>query len=297
MECLEDTWKQLKLIIRERDSDLEQELVRQQENDELRKHFATNGNEFHGWLYTTRVMMMEVSGSLEEQLEATKDKAIEVRAKKTNLKKIEEIGGVMEEKLILDNRYTEHSTVGLAQQWDQLDHQVMRMQHNIEQQIQAKNQSGVSEDALREFSMMFKHFDKDKSGKLDHVEFKSCLRALGYDLPMVAEGESDSEFQAILDSVDPNMDGLVSLQEYMAFMISRETENIQSISDIIQAFKALTQEGEKPYITSSEIYANLSKDQADYCMANMKLYADEKSGNVIKDAYDYEEFVQILFNQ
>ena len=53
-------------------------------------------------------------------------------------------------------RYTEHSTVGLAQQWDQLDHQVMRMQHNIEQQIQAKNQSGVSEDALREFSMMFK---------------------------------------------------------------------------------------------------------------------------------------------
>ena len=51
----------------------------------------------------------------------------------------------------------------------------------------------------------------------------------------------------------------MSLQEYMAFMISRETENIQSISDIIQAFKALTQEGEKPYITSSEIYAVRSK--------------------------------------
>jgi len=51
------------------------------------------------------------------------------------------------------------------------------------------------------------------------------------------------------------MDGLVSLQEYMAFMISRETENIQSISDIIQAFRALTQNAEKPYITSNEIYA------------------------------------------
>ena len=49
--------------------------------------------------------MMEVTGSLEEQLEATKDKAIEVRAKKTNLTKIEGIGGVMEEKLILDNRW------------------------------------------------------------------------------------------------------------------------------------------------------------------------------------------------
>ncbi|XP_033762980.1 spectrin alpha chain-like [Pecten maximus] len=86
--------------------------------------------------------------------------------------------------------------------------------------------SGVSEDAL-----MFKHFDKDKSGMLDHQEFKSCLRALGYDLPVVEEGEVDPEFQAILDMVDPNRDGQVSLQEYMAFMISRETENVQSRSD------------------------------------------------------------------
>lgn len=49
-----------------------------------------------------------------------------------------------------------------------------------------------------------RHFDKDKSGKLDHQEFKSCLRALGYDLPMVEEGQVDTEFKAILDIVDPN---------------------------------------------------------------------------------------------
>lgn len=74
----------------------------------------------------------------------------------------------------------------------------MRMQHNLEQQIQARNQSGVSEDALKEFSMMFKHFDKERSGRLDKTEFKSCLRALGYDLPMVEEGQPDPEFEAIL---------------------------------------------------------------------------------------------------
>jgi spectrin alpha len=34
------------------------------------------------------------------------------------------------------------------------------MEHNLEQQIQARNQSGVTEEALREFSMMFSHFDK-----------------------------------------------------------------------------------------------------------------------------------------
>lgn len=49
-------------------------------------------------------------------------------------------------------------------------------------------------------------------------------------------------------------DGYVSLQEYMAFMISRETENVQSSSEVEQAFRALTS-GEKPYITAQELYA------------------------------------------
>ena len=35
------------------------------------------------------------------------------------------------------DRYTEHSMVGLAQQWDQLNQLAMRMQHNLEQQIDA----------------------------------------------------------------------------------------------------------------------------------------------------------------
>lgn len=49
-----------------------------------------------------------------------------------------------------------------------------------------------------------RHFDKDKSGRLNHQEFKSCLRSLGYDLPMVEEGEPDPEFETILNTVDPN---------------------------------------------------------------------------------------------
>lgn len=110
--------------------------------------------------------MVEESGTLESQLEATKvrtpfnsstaaghvgggghhvtfcvcvqRKHQEIRAMRSQLKKIEDLGAAMEEALILDNKYTEHSTVGLAQQWDQLDQLGMRMQHNLEQQIQAR---------------------------------------------------------------------------------------------------------------------------------------------------------------
>merc|ERR1712228_528860 len=294
MEALADTWKNLQSIIKQRDSELAQEEVRQEENDKLRKEFARHANAFYSWLTETRALMMEGSGTLEEQLAAVGIKAHEVAGRATDLRKIEDLGAILEEKLILDNRYTEHSTVGLAQQWDQLNQLGMRIRHNLEQQIQARNQSGVTEDQLKEFSMMFRHFDKDKTGKLSHDEFKSCLRALGYDLPVAEEeGELEPEFDAILAIVDPNKDGSVQLQDYMGFMISKETENVQSFEDVQNAFKTITSERE--YITKEELYANLTKSMADYCLGKMKGYSDPKTGQEIIEAYDYMEFMHTLF--
>uniref|UniRef100_A0A673IEI6 Spectrin alpha chain, non-erythrocytic 1 n=1 Tax=Sinocyclocheilus rhinocerous TaxID=307959 RepID=A0A673IEI6_9TELE len=292
-KALEETWRNLQKIIKERELELQKEQRRQEENDKLRQEFAQHANAFHQWLQETRSCMVEESGTLESQLEATKRKHQEIRAMRSQLKKIEDLGAAMEEALILDNKYTEHSTVGLAQQWDQLDQLGMRMQHNLEQQIQARNTTGVTEEALKEFSMMFKHFDKEKSGRLNHQEFKSCLRSLGYDLPMVEEGEPDPEFESILDIVDPNRDGNVSLQEYMAFMISRETENVKSSEEIESAFRALSAEN-KPYVTKEELYQNLTKEQADYCISHMKPYLDSK-GREIPSAFDFVEFTRSLF--
>uniref|UniRef100_A0A8C3YBC8 Spectrin alpha chain, non-erythrocytic 1 n=1 Tax=Catharus ustulatus TaxID=91951 RepID=A0A8C3YBC8_CATUS len=285
MEALEETWRNLQKIIKERELELQKEQRRQEENDKLRQEFAQHANAFHQWIQETRYSFSFQDLPLENSLE--------IRAMRSQLKKIEDLGAAMEEALILDNKYTEHSTVGLAQQWDQLDQLGMRMQHNLEQQIQARNTTGVTEEALKEFSMMFKHFDKDKSGRLNHQEFKSCLRSLGYDLPMVEEGEPDPEFESILDTVDPNRDGHVSLQEYMAFMISRETENVKSSEEIESAFRALSSEG-KPYVTKEELYQNLTREQADYCISHMKPYMDGK-GRELPSAYDYIEFTRSLF--
>lgn len=58
----------------------------------------------------------------------------------------------------------------------------------------------------------------------------------------------------VIDIVDPNRDGYVSLQEYMAFMISKETENVQSSEEIENAFRAITA-GDRPYVTKEELYA------------------------------------------
>jgi spectrin alpha len=256
MDTLRDTWRSLHKAIKDREADLQAEKKRQEDNDKLRQQFAQLASDFYKWLTDTRNEMMEIgsiSSSLEAQLVATKQKSDEIRSVKQQFKQIEDLSSKLEERLILDNKYTEHSTLSLAQAWDQLDQLGMRMQHNLEQQIQARNQSGVTEQSLREFSMMFKHFDREKSGRLDHDQFKSCLRALGYDLPMVEPGEKDVIFESILDIVDPNRDGFVNLQDYMAFMISRETDNISSVDDVINAFKALTENGDRPYITREEL--------------------------------------------
>uniref|UniRef100_A0A668VY05 Spectrin alpha chain, non-erythrocytic 1 n=1 Tax=Oreochromis aureus TaxID=47969 RepID=A0A668VY05_OREAU len=287
MEALEETWRNLQKIIKERELELQKEQRRQEENDKLRQEFAQHANAFHQWLQETSVCVCVCVCVCVQR------KHQEIRAMRSQLKKIEDLGAAMEEALILDNKYTEHSTVGLAQQWDQLDQLGMRMQHNLEQQIQARNTTGVTEEALKEFSMMFKHFDKEKSGRLNHQEFKSCLRSLGYDLPMVEEGEPDPEFEAILDTVDPNRDGNVSLQEYMAFMISRETENVKSSEEIESAFRALSAEN-KPYVTKEELYQNLTKEQADYCLSHMKPYLDSK-GRELPSAFDFVEFTRSLF--
>ena len=94
-------------------------------------------------LTETCAQMMEDSGTLEEQLAAVGIKNHEVAGHASDLLKIEDLGAILEEKLILDFRYTEHSTVGLAQQWDQLNQLGMRIRHNLEQQNQARNQSGL----------------------------------------------------------------------------------------------------------------------------------------------------------
>merc|ERR1712129_614315 len=89
----------------------------------------------------------------------------------------------------------------------------------------------------------------------------------------VEQDEPEPEFEQILLVVDPNKDGFVTLQDYMAFMISKETENVQSSEEIESAFRAITAQ-EREYVTQEELRSNLSKEMADYCIAKMKPYVD-----------------------
>lgn len=119
--------------------------------------------------------------------------------------------------------------------------------------FKALSQAGVTEQSLREFSHIFHHFDVNKQGRLNHDDFKMSLRALGYEL---GPGSSfDPEFERILDVVDSQRLGYVQYQDYMSLLIRKETENVSSVDDVIDAFRAFTENGDKPYITKRELLA------------------------------------------
>lgn len=86
--------------------------------------------------------------------------------------------------------------------------------------------------------------------------------------------------------MDPNRDGYVSLQEYMAFMISKETENVQSSEEIENAFRAITA-ADRPYVTKEELYAvSAIQDKLVivslvriYCFLTIHLFSEPYQGN------------------
>ena len=51
----------------------------------------------------------------------------------------------------------------------------------------------------------------------------------------------------------------------MSFMISRETENVGSSQEVINAFKALTEGGKRPYVTEAELYQVICTTLLVYC--------------------------------
>jgi len=82
--------------------------------------------------------------------------------------------------------------------------------------------------------------------------------------------------------------------EYMAFMISRETENVTTSEEIENAFRAIAA-NERAYVTAEDLYSNLTKEMAEYCMRRMKKYVDPKTGREVPNGYDYIDFTRTLF--
>lgn len=294
MHTLQDTWQNLERVVREREASLVEEHDRQLINKKLCLRFAEEANNLYDSLQELRHSVCgeaALQKSISEQIACVRAAQVELSGVlRTRLDSIEGLNGELNERLVMKSKYCQHSSTSLAQQWDHLHMMLTTMLRNLnDQQDICTKDHGVSALYLKECKMMFQHFDKERVDKLDHSRFKSCLRALGYDLGAELNGV-DMEFNRYLDQVDFDRSGWVTLDNYMNFMISQETEHIQYIGDLVVAFKTLTEHSHRPYITKEELEANLPQTVVDYCISKMPQYVDAHNREV-KDAYDYEKFV------
>lgn len=122
---------------------------------------------------------------------------------------------------------------------------------------------------------------------LDHIELKSLFRSLGIELALKEGDQESPEFLEILAIINPSIESAVSKDEFINYMLQRETTQVKGKGDIFAAFKAIT-DPEKSFITEKELRANLTKEQAEYCIRIMPKY--EGNFFVVKFAIESRSF-------
>lgn len=105
-------WAEVKQLVPKRDSTLQQEMIRQQNNERLRRQFAQKANMVGQWVerHLDAVASVGVQkGSLEDHLNKLKGIEKEVMAFKPNVDELERYNQEVQEAMIFENRHTPYT--------------------------------------------------------------------------------------------------------------------------------------------------------------------------------------------
>uniref|UniRef100_A0A8C9TYV2 Actinin alpha 1 n=1 Tax=Scleropages formosus TaxID=113540 RepID=A0A8C9TYV2_SCLFO len=306
-------WDKVRQLVPQRDQALIEEHARQQNNERLRKQFASQANVIGPWIQTKMEeigrISIEMHGTLEDQLTHLRQYEKSIVNYKPKIDQLEGDHQLIQEALIFDNKHTNytmewklatiifHIRVG----WEQL----------LTTIILTRDAKGISQDQMNEFRASFNHFDRDHSGTLGAEEFKACLISLGFDIANDAQKRTgmmdredfraclismgynlgEAEFARIMSIVDPNRLGVITFQAFIDFM-SRETADTDTADQVMASFKVLA--GDKNYILADELRRELPPDQAEYCIARMAPYTGP---DAVPGALDYMSFSTALYGE
>ncbi|XP_078391773.1 alpha-actinin-3-like, partial [Cetorhinus maximus] len=281
-------WDKVKTLVPHRDQTLQEELARQQANERLRRQFAAQANVIGPWIQTKMEeighISIDITGSLEDQMNHLKQYEQNIINYKSNIDKLEGDHQLIQEALIFDNKHTSYTMEHIRVGWEQLLTTIARTINEVENQILTRDAKGISQEQLNEFRASFNHFDRKRNGKMEPDDFRACLISMGYDLGEV-------EFARIMTLVDANNTGVVTFQAFIDFM-TRETAETDTAEQVMASFKILA--SDKNYITVEELRRELPPEQAEYCITRMTTYtgADGAPG-----ALDYISFSSALYGE
>ncbi|XP_048457236.1 alpha-actinin-2 isoform X3 [Rhincodon typus] len=259
-------WDKVKQLVPQRDAALQEELVRQHGNERLRRQFASQANVIGPWIQRKMEEIaqnsIEMSGTLEDQMNQLKQLEEVIINYKPNVDKLEGDHQLIQEALIFDNKHTNYTMEHIRVGWEMLLTTIARSMNEIETQILTRDAKGITQQQMNEFRSSFSHFDR-----------------------------GEAEFARIMNLVDPNNTGLVSFQSFISFM-TRETADTDTAEQVVASFRILA--GDKPYILAEELRRELPSEQAEYCIASMPPY---RGPNAVPGALDYVSFSTALYGE
>uniref|UniRef100_H3BAS1 Actinin alpha 2 n=1 Tax=Latimeria chalumnae TaxID=7897 RepID=H3BAS1_LATCH len=314
VEEIHAKWDRVKQLVPQRDQALQEELARQHSNERLRRQFAAQANIIGPWIQNKMEEIahssIELSGTLEDQMNQLKQYEHSIINYKPNIDKLEGDHQLIQEALIFDNKHTNYTMEHVRVGWELLLTTIARTINEIETQILTRDAKGISQEQMNEFRSSFNHFDRDDSGNLRPEEFKACLISLGqvgsnqqkknrametddFRACLISMGYDlgEAEFARIMTLVDPNGAGIVSFQSFIDFM-TRETADTDTAEQVIASFRILATD--KPYILAEELRRELPPDQAEYCIRRMPVYTGPGTP---PGALDYVSFSSALYGE
>eukprot|EP00727_Mastigamoeba_balamuthi_P009155 m51a1_g4862 putative actinin-like protein (622) ;mRNA; r:319376-322196 len=250
--------------------------------DGLRQRFAQPANAFFDQLQQSKsVLSQQGEGSVPEQCEFLRSKKAElVSALAAQLPVIKAAEEACEAANIEENEYSDHTYDDLALTYEQVLHIFDKKIIMLESQVD-ECKGGVPPEKMAEFQSSFTHFDNNKDGLLDRLEFKACLASLG--LIDVDFSAQDTGSERIFQEVSQGTN-VVNFDQYVAYMKSLSEDTVDPVQ-LAASFKVVA--NDKDFITVPDMQrGQLSGEQIEYVTSACP--HSEMSG----DGYDFNKWLQ-----
>jgi hypothetical protein len=252
----------------------------------LEKNFGDQANAFYNEIQKFKHEALADYGS---DLKHAKDKLNgilhSVKQHATGLHNVEKAEKLCEEANIESNEHTDHTCDDLAFEILQVEKLITKSISAVEAQLGASTGEGVSAAQLKEYKDTFNHFDVDKDGSLNRLEFKSCLTTLGL-IGVDFEG-TDSKFERIFTDVAGGQDHI--LFDHFVEYMNRLAGSSMDPNQIAAAFSTVAKG--KNHVSKHDCQAaGLVPEEVEF----ITLHLPQCAGT---DGYDYNAYLKKSFNQ
>jgi len=252
--------------------------------EKLEKNFGDAANSFYNEIQNLKhEALADFGNDLHSAVNKLSQNLQKVKHLAGGLHNVEKAEKLCEEANIESNEHTDHTVDDLAFEIHQVEKLITKTLAAVESQIAATGTTGISAEQLKEYKDTFNHFDVDKDGSLNRLEFKSCLTTLGL-IGIDFEG-GDAKFERIFTDVAGGA-AEIKFDNFVEYM-NRLAGSSMDQNQIASAFATLSQG--KPFVTKNDCaVGGFIPEEIEFITLNLPPHAGG-------GGYDYNAYLKKSF--